>query len=379
MRIAYFSESLLPNMDGVSHTFNQLINTLQQQKIEFRFYSPFKPGQEVEWSERVRQMKAVSFPLYRQYKVSVPLLDNPEEDIEQFNPDILHVAAPTFLSFYAIRFAKKRDIPVVASYHTHWVSYFSYYGFKGAEGLGWRVLRWFHNQCDATYTPSSSAKRELESAGIKNVQLWPRGIDVKKFSPKYRSEPLRKQISAKDLPFLLFVGRLVKEKDVEDLIAADHWLKKQKARYKLVFVGEGPMAEDIQQELPDAYLAGYKKDEELANFYASSDIFVFPSTTETFGNVVQEAMASGLPVIGVKEGGVQDLIDDGCTGLLARPNDPQDLGQKIFKLLQNPDLRNQMTQEALNRMQNRTWEAVNMRLIDSYKQIIHSRNGRQSN
>ncbi len=370
MRIAFFTESLYPNTDGVSHTFNHLIQTLEKEKIDYRFYSPFKPENNVFWASKVRKMYSVPFPLYAQYKVSIPIIDNPREDLDRFNPDIIHVAAPTLLSLYAIRYAKKRSRPVVASYHTHWVPYFSYYGFKAMERLGWQILRWFHNKCSVTYAPTRSALRILKRAGIKHLELWERGIDLEHFCPQYRNEDLRKKISPNLDPVLLFVGRLVKEKDIDDLVQANKILQTRDYRFKMVFVGNGPMLDDVKRELPEAYCAGYLDGEALSEMYASSDIFVFPSTTETFGNVVQEAFASGLPAIGVRKGGVMDLITDGYNGLLAKPNHPQNLASHIATLLKDGSLREKMSQHALDSVADRSWDATNRRLIESYYRLV---------
>ncbi len=372
MKIAYFTESFLPNTDGVSHTFSRLIETLIENQIDFRFFSPFKPDTDDAWNEKVRKITSFTFPLYKKYKLALPIFDNPGEEIDQFKPDIIHVTAPTPLSRFGIKYAEKNDIPVVASYHTHFVSYFSYYGFQSMESLGWGILRWFHNQCVMNYAPSKSAAALLKEQGIKNVGLWERGIDVEMFSPEYRSETLRRKLGAEKIPILLFVGRLVKEKDLDDLVAVDKILRADGYKYKLVVVGDGPMRQELQDKVPDINLPGYLLGRELSEMYASSDIFVFPSTTETFGNVVQEAFASGTPVIAVKAGGPGDLVLTGHNGLLAEPNNPEDFADKCKLLLRNDRFRKYLGNYARRDMLEKTWEKNNLRLIESYKDVLHN-------
>jgi glycosyltransferase involved in cell wall biosynthesis len=370
MKIAYFVDSLLPNTDGVSRTFNRLFETLEADGIDFRIYSPFKPGTQVIWSHRVRRIISAPFLLYTKYKISLPFLDNPWFELNKFQPDIIHVSSPTFLGLYGVDYGRRRRIPVVGSYHTHFVSYLPYYRLAFLDSFIWWMMRQFYNRCSATYAPSESAAQEIRDRGFNNVGLWQRGIDSDHFSPIYRSAELRKKLGADERPLLLFVGRLVKEKDLDDLLEACQLLNGQGNQFRLAIVGDGPMREEIQKRTPEAWLPGYLHGQELAEIYASSDIFVFPSTTETFGNVVQEAFASGVPVVGVRSGGVADLITDGKTGFLAAPNNAHDFADKTARLLSNETLRREMGAQALTEVENRSWDAVHNRLLDSYRQVI---------
>lgn len=373
MRIVYFTESLPPIIDGVTHTLCELVKTLEDRKIEYRFYSPFKPGNQVNWSDRVSQVKSLPFPLYRYYRMGLPYLQGLEEELNAFQPDLVHVVNPTLLGIYGIQYAKKNSIPVVASYHTHFVFYFSYYGFSVLEKWGWNYLQWFYNQTYCTFAPSKSAVRELQRNGIMNVKLWQRGIDLKNFSPHYRCDGLRRQVGAIELPILLYVGRLVKEKDLEILVKANHLLEEKGYTFKLVFVGDGPMRAQLQQQLPNAFFSGYLQGIELARWYASADLFVFPSTTETFGNVVLEAFASGLTVVAVDQGGVTDLISHGINGLLAKPRSPADFAHNIEILIKNEPYRQQLAKRAIETAHGFDWKVVNNNLIDNYYDILKNR------
>ncbi|MBN2364599.1 MAG: glycosyltransferase family 1 protein [Calditrichaeota bacterium] len=377
MRIAYFAESLPPQTDGVSHTLSKLAEYLENAHTDYIFFSPFKPDETLAWSSRVRKVLSIPFPLYRYYRFSLPMFENLYSELDNFRPDLIHVTNPTALGIVGLDYARSKMIPAVSSYHTHFVHYFSYYGFKPIENLGWTYLKWFHNRCEMTYAPSRSTVTELVSNGIKNVTLWQRGIDLDNFSPTFRDPDLRRSVGADNIPVLLFVGRLVKEKDLDDLINALTILKKSLQKFKMVFVGEGPMQAELQQKLPDAHFTGFLKGEMLSRWYASSDVFVFPSTTETFGNVVLEAFASGLPVIGVNRGGVAELIFQGKNGFLSPPHDSQNIAYFLKLLIKNESYRKKLGQRASKMVRAYNWTSVNEQLINSYSQIItkyYSRN-----
>lgn len=370
MKIAYFTESLPPKKDGVAKTLGKLADTLQSENIDFKFFCPFKPDLNTSWSDRVIQVNSIPFLLYREYRVGIPDRSNLLRILDDFKPDIVHSVSPTPLGLFGSNYAAEHNIPAVSSYHTHFVSYFKYYRLGALEKAGWNYLKWFYNKFKRTYVPSRSAVHELAEQGFENLELWQRGIDLYKFSPGFRNESLRKEIREGDEPVLLFVGRLVKEKDLEDLVKADHLLRKQNYRFKVVIVGDGPMKPRLEQDLPNAHFTGFLQGPELSTWFASSDLFVFPSTTETFGNVILEAYSSGLPVVGVDEGGVMDIIQDNHTGFIARANTPTDFAQKIKTLLDNYDLRMQFSQNALNYSKNFSWKKINLGLINGYDSII---------
>ena len=370
MKVAYFTESLLPHVDGVSRTLAQLFGFLERSGIDFRIHSPFVPGPEVEWSRRVRQVRYVRFPLYPDYRVSVPIAPTIWRELEGWGPDLLHVVSPTPMASRAQRWAAARGIPVVASFHTHFVSYFRYYGVPWLEGLGWRMLRRFYARCARVYVPSEAIIRELDEHGIGRTELWSRGIDLARFAPEHRSRELRTLAGADDAtPVLLMVSRLVKEKDMADLVAMERELRGRGSAHRLVLVGDGPMRAELEAALPDAFFAGHQSGEALARWYASGDVFVFPSTTETFGNVVLEAQASGMPTVVVDRGGPPDLVAPGETGYVARPNDPADLADRVEALLRDPAERQRMGRAARDAARWRDWSAINGRLLDSYREV----------
>jgi phosphatidylinositol alpha 1,6-mannosyltransferase len=325
MRIAYFTESLYPHVDGVSRTLGRLFSTLQGRRVEFLVVSPFLPGEDVPWSGRVRRARFVRFPLYPDYRISVPPPPRSvRAELDAFAPDLVHVVSPTPMAVWAQRWARRRGIPAVSSFHTHFVSYFRYYGVPWLEAGGWSMLRRFYARCARVYAPSWSIIRELEAQGIGGVELWSRGIDLTRFSPEFRDEELRRHLGASPgTPLVLLVSRLVKEKDLEDLVAMDALLLARGVPFRLALVGDGPMRSELEAKLLGATFAGHRGGAELARWYASADVFVFPSTTETLGNVVLEALASGVPSLVSDRGGPQDLIRPGENGFIVPANDRQ--------------------------------------------------------
>jgi glycosyltransferase involved in cell wall biosynthesis len=371
MKIAYFSESLLPHVDGVSRTLAQLFEFLESRGVDFRVFSPFVPPPEISWASKVRRVPYVRVPVYRDYRMSVPIGHRISERLDEYGPDLLHVVSPTPVAVRAQKYGQRRGIPVVSSFHTHFVSYFRYYGVKSLERGGWAFMRWFYNRCDRVYAPTWSIVRELESHGIRNVELWSRGIDASAFSPDHRDPALRERVGAGDgVPLLLLVSRLVKEKDLADLVEVERILRERGAPFRLALVGDGPMRAELETSLPDASFAGHQAGAALARWYASADVFVFPSTTETLGNVVLEALASGVPAVVVDRGGPQDLVEPGETGFVARSNDPVDIADRVESLLRDPPLRARMGEAARIAAAVRDWSAINGRLLVSYRKVV---------
>jgi glycosyltransferase involved in cell wall biosynthesis len=372
LRVAYFTESLLPHVDGVSLTLARLFATLEREGVDFRVYSPFEPGDAVSWGDRVRGVRYAHVPRRPEYRVSLPPPRGAAAELAAWRPDLVHVVSPTPMAIWAQRWARRAGVPAVASFHTHFVSYFRYYGAPWAERGGWAALRWFYRRCARVYAPSHSIIRELAAHGITHVDLWTRGIDRARFAPARRDAALRAELGVSDeVPLLLLVSRLVKEKDLADLVEVDRLLRGRGVRFRLALVGDGPMRAELEALLPHAHFAGHQAGTELARWYASADVFVFPSTTETFGNVVLEALASGLPAVVVDRGGPPDQIKGGETGYIARANDAADLAGRVGALLTDAALRRAMGERAREAAtREHDWEAINRRLIEGYRRVI---------
>ena len=369
MRVAYFSETLPPLTDGVTRTLARLADSLQSEGVEFQFFSAMAPDGSVRWRDRCYRVPSLPFLPYDYYRIGLPLFNTLDGPLDAFAPDVVHAVNPTPLGLYGIAYARRRGIPVVSSYHTDFVSYFPYYGLRGWEWLGWRYLRWFYNQCDMTFAPSRAAERELHTEGIEHVALWARGIDPAAFSPAHRSEALRRQL-APGVPILLFVGRLVREKNLAVLADACDLLDQAGDAYRLVLVGDGPMRSELERRLPAAYFAGFRHGADLAALYASADVFVFPSVTETFGNVILEALASRLPVVAAAHGGALDLVQSGVNGFLAEPGSAFALACRVRELLVDPARRARLATGALATAAGHRWPEVNGQLLAGYDRLV---------
>lgn len=371
MRVAYFTESLYPLVDGVSRTLARLFDTLLLEQIDFRIVSPFVPPAEVAWGDRVISVPYAHFPPYPDYRVSRPGGRSLRNALDSFDPELVHVVSPTPMAVWAQRYARRRATPAVASFHTHFVSYFRYYGVRSLERSGWRGLRWFYARCQRVYAPSWTIVRELEEHGIGPVELWSRGIDLEAFHPGHRDEELRRSVGVSEsVPLLLLVSRLVKEKDLADLIGVDRELRGRGVRFRLALVGDGPMRKELETALPEAVFAGHRAGAELARWYASADVFVFPSTTETLGNVVLEALASGIPAVVVDRGGPQDLVTHGETGYVAAANDIHAISDRLEPLLRDAGIRSRMGEAGRRSAVDRDWHTINRGLIESYRNLL---------
>ncbi|MBA2671451.1 MAG: glycosyltransferase, partial [Gemmatimonadetes bacterium] len=213
--------------------------------------------------------------------------------------------------------------------------------------------------------------RELESHGLEHLELWSRGIDLAGFSPEFRDPQLRRDAGADDsTPLVLLVSRLVREKDLADLVEMQRLLRERGVPFSLALVGDGPMRRDLERSMPAATFAGHQSGEQLARWYASADVFVFPSTTETLGNVVLEALASGVPAVVTDRGGPQDLIRAGENGFVVRGNAPGEMADRVELLLRDGELRARMAAAARESAIARDWEEINGGLIESYRTVV---------
>jgi glycosyltransferase involved in cell wall biosynthesis len=309
--------------------------------------------------------------------VGIPYGQNLDSILDAFRPDLIQVGAPTPLCIYAQNYAFRKKLPTVASYHTHFVDYFPYYGFGWAVDMGWQFMRWFYNRSLTTLAPTAGTAADLTAKGFKNTRIYPRGIDGHKFSPLHRDMALRKKLRLGNKePLFLFVGRMVAEKNLADLAGAVHWLRQKGYKFKVAFAGDGPYRAVMEKHLPQDHFFGFIQGPKLSKLYASSDLFTFPSTTETFGNVVLEAFASGIPVVGARKGGVADVVQHRVNGFLAKPNDPIDFAQKVKFLLDHPTTMRQYQKAALQTAAKYDWPTINGKLIDHYEFLIKKYKGK---
>ena len=370
IRAAYFAGSMKPGQDGVTRVLYRLIDALIKEDIETVFFSPIIPSLE---EQKVRMIKvpSVTFPLYKEYQFAVPGHKYFDIELKEFEPDIIHINSPCSLGCAAIKYANRHNIPVAATYHTHFPSYVKYYKIKALELCSWNYMRNLYNRCDAVFVPSVPIKDELIQHGFETVEFLPHGVDANVFNPVFRDDEWKKEIGAENKTVLLYAGRLVWEKDLNTLAECYKIISEKRKNVKFILAGDGPIREELKEMMPEAIFLGYQSGINLSRVYASSDIFVFPSTTETFGNVTLEAMASEIPPVCAREGGAYGIINDGVTGLVAEPGDAESLAEKLLTLIDDPQKRKIIAKEAYKYAQEQTWEKIFLRLFKRYNEIIN--------
>jgi phosphatidylinositol alpha 1,6-mannosyltransferase len=368
LRIAYFAGTMRPGHDGVTRVLYRIIEALRESGIESIFFSPIVPPP-ADQPVPMFEVPSVAFPLYPDYRFAVPGQKHFEGRLDAFDPDIIHINSPCSLGHAAVRYGRRRTVPVVATYHTHFPSYAKYYKIKALETFSWTYLRKLYNACLEVYVPSEPVRRELRAHGFETTEFLPHGVDTSVFQPSYRSDEWRRANGLEGKTVLLFAGRLVWEKDLRTLADASAIVTARHPEAVFVLAGDGPIRSELQQLMPAAVFLGYQSGTDLSTVYASSDIFVFPSTTETFGNVTLEAMASGLAPVCAREGGAAGFIRDGATGLLTEPRDPSDLAEKIISLLERPEEVARMGQAGLAFARGQSWDRIMSRLFARYSAI----------
>jgi glycosyltransferase involved in cell wall biosynthesis len=370
-RVAYFAGSMKPGHDGVTRVLYKLIEGLNKNGIPNIFFSPIIPPP-AEQPVNMYEVPSVVFPLYKDYRFALPAYSTFEKQLNKFNPDIIHINSPCSLGCAAIKYGQKYKIPVVATYHTHFASYAKYYKIKMLESFSWGYFRSLYNKCELVYVPSVPVMKELENHGLNTVTFLPHGVDLSLFNPKFRDEKLKRELSIEGKLALLFVGRLVWEKDLKTLADAFTIINKKRDDAVFIIVGDGPIRNKLEELMPGAKFLGFKTGIELSRIFASSDIFIFPSTTETFGNVTLEAMASAVPPICANEGGAIGFIKDKENGLLTKPRNAEDLAEKIIYVMDRPLLRSNLSLNAFNFAKEQTWDKIFERLFKSYNEVINN-------
>jgi len=363
IKVAFFSDILIRDFDGANKTMYQLIDRIPERQFEYLFFC----GMSKQHKNRATvKIPVLSIPNNHSYKIALPDLCKTElmESLSLFNPDVIHISTPSALGFFALNYALKEGIPVLSIYHTHFISYIKYY-FKYlpflvplTEAMIAKTYRRFYNRCTITYVPTSHIAKELMGQGIsvQHLKIWQRGINTSLFTPLKRSKDFIKTLTGNDYPCILFASRLVWEKNLKTLFAIYYRIQEEELKVNFIVAGSGAAEAAARVRMKNALFVGFVHHETLAKIYASSDIFLFPSTSETYGNVVVEAMASGcIPVIG-KGGGSQALVMDGKNGFLCSPNAPDDYMEKINRLLRDKTLREKMQSAGLQYTSNLSWD-----------------------
>eukprot|EP00049_Salpingoeca_infusionum_P019327 m.361392 g.361392 ORF g.361392 m.361392 type:complete len:489 (+) comp19575_c0_seq1:195-1661(+) len=379
-------------VDGVSKSLNHLVADLQARDFQVIVLGPVLEVPAMEHNGLLYPAPSLSLPGRPEYAVATGLDSCTEHILEQFQPDIVQVATPDVLGYQVQRWAISHNVPVACSYHTRFNSYLRYYLGDGTL-LGpvdyslWKWFGIFYGGCTHTYPPTHSVSEEMIAHGVTGTEylIWPRGIDLSLFNPNKRSNELRAQWIGKDRRkdtlVLLTVCRLVWEKNLQSVINTITELNKRNEDFVAVIVGDGPAKPALQEQLAEygnVVLLGFLDGEDLSAAFASSDLFFFPSLTETWGAVTLEAMASGLPAIVANAPGSRELVQNGKSGFLIDADKPHRWANAIAELIHSPPLLATLRQTTLDRVSHSgelTWKHATDMIVEHYQELLKGKSG----
>ena len=372
-RIALFSGNYNYVMDGPVRALNKLVAFLEARGTEVLVFAPTSRDAAFEHSGTLVSVPSFPLPGRGEYRVALGMPKKIRQTLEDFAPDMIHLAAPGFLGNAALKWAKKRGIPAVASFHTRFDTYPRYYHMAWLEKYVTAYVRRFYHDCVHVYAPSACMVQVLEEQDMApDIRIWSRGVETSLFNPDKRSSAWRKDCGFADTDVVIaFVGRLVLEKGLDVFADTLDQLQASGVACKALIVGDGPEREHFAERLPDAIFTGYLNGKDLARAYASADIFFNASITETFGNVTLEAMASGLPCVCANATGSRSLVDNGITGFLVPPNNPQEFARKLATLIMDAPLRTKMAQASLKNGKDYSWDNILNGLLAHYSEALN--------
>lgn len=366
LRLALFSDTYAPQVNGVARTLERLVAAVRARGGEARVFTTTDPDALPDGA--VRRAASIPFWAYPQLRIAAPVGGGAWRDLRAWRPTLVHAATPFGMGLAGRRAATRLGIPFVSSYHTHFSAYVRFYRLGLLERPTWSFMRWFHNGGARTFCPSRAIAAELDAHGFDNLRIWPRGIDTARFNPGYRSEALRGRLGADaGTTIVAYVGRIAPEKGLDLALEAMRKVNAaEPGRIAFALAGDGPYEAHCRAAAPPGTVfMGRIVGEDLSAFYASADIFIFPSVTDTFGNVLLEAMASGLGVVGAEYGTTTELLADG-RGLTFPAGDSDAMAARILDLVRLPDERAAVSARARAYTEQASWEAIFDELITEY-------------
>ncbi|MFC4811010.1 glycosyltransferase family 4 protein [Paenibacillus sp. GCM10023250] len=367
MRLALFTDTFAPEINGVARTLERWTNYLQARDIPCLVFAP-DPASSAspEASPFVERFASMPFFLYPECRLALPNPIHVRRALDAFRPTVIHVATPFNMGLFGIHYAKKHRIPLVASYHTHFDRYLAFYNIQWMVKMLWRYIYWFHQDCRYIFVPSKSTLQDLKERGWDENRLavWTRGVDTKSYHPNVDKPQLLASHGLKNSSYIVFyAGRLAPEKNADVAISAFAKFTRDVCKDAvLVIAGDGPSFEQLKQQAleegVDARFLGFSAMPELQRWYAAADVFLFPSPTETFGNVVLEAMACGTPVVCADTGGVTDTVRHEWNGLRCEPGNVDAFASALERLYRDESLRSRMSARGLAHSMRQSWDAI---------------------
>ncbi len=368
VRVAIVAESFLPQVNGVTNSVLRVLDHLSRTGHEALVLAPDSDDGDVPpfvHGAPVVEIPSVGLPGYADVRVVVGQRARIERTLAAFGPDVVHLASPFTLGWRGMQAAEALGVPTVAVYQTEVPSYAARYGMRHLEPLLWRRVRTLHERASVTLAPSTPTIDHLRARGVPRLHRWGRGVDTVQFRPEARDEAWRREVGAGRPLLVGYVGRLAAEKQVEALRVLN-----DRRDVRLVVVGEGPERGLLRELLPDAHFTGLLRGQELARAMASLDVFVHPGELETFGQTLQEANASGVPVVAPAAGGPIDVVAHSHTGWLYPPGDHAALRAHVDDLLGDARKRRAFGAAARERALGRTWAKVCHELMEHYESVV---------
>ncbi len=368
MRIALITDTYTPQVNGVTTVCHRIVRVLTDAGHAVAVVAPAYPGRPPGEHAHELRVPSVPFPLYPSIRLSRPLSPPVFDFLDRFQPDVVHVAVEGPLGIVGRRYALRRGVPLMTSYHTQFPQYVRHYHAGFLAPAVWRWLLWFHHPARLIQTPGEAVQRELVHRGLAQATVWGRGVDAGHFQPARRDAGWRRWLGGGDnTAVVLHVGRLAPEKNLDVLTASWNLAYRELGTCATFAVaGEGPSGERVMRQIPFARRLGFLERSSLATLYASADLCVLPSATETCGLVALEAMAAGLPVIAADAGGLRESVRHGDNGLLASPRDPAAFAAAIAALVRDPERRCAMSVAARHTALRRDIATENEELLAQY-------------
>ena len=368
MKVAYFIGTLKKE-DGVGVVLTNLIKEGNKKGVESLIVTGYAEDPSMV-AARVIEVPAIVLPIYKEYKIPLPGMRGFKKALDEFHPDVIHIHSPDPVAWAALNYAKKNGVPIMATHHSDFARYLSYFNIASLKPAVHALLRKLYRQMAVVTSPSVETTEDISNKDVTVVTI-PWGVDQTKFNPGFRSASWRTEILPEGgTHVILCICRLIWYKDLRVLADAYKLLMENRNDFRMVIAGDGPARAELETLMPGALFLGHIEGEELSKVYASTDILLFPSQTETFGNVTIESMSSGVVPVVANAGGSKSLVVDGVTGWRAEPGNPHDFYKKVVNLLEDPSLFQNMRAASLVAAKEYAWDLVYERFLKLYQECI---------
>lgn len=380
IKVAIFTDTFSPEINGVANTLEKLCDYFQRNDTEYRIIAPDYGTPAQEKDAHIDRIFGFKPPINPQSRLAFPMSRDVNALMKEFQPDVIHVTDALGIGYAGLKYARRHQTPLVMSYHTNFDDYLKYHNLEHFNDLVARYTKWFYSFADLTLCPSQQTMEDLKARGFERMGIWSRGIDARRFNPFYRTSRLREELGLGERLIFLYVGRVSAEKSLDLLVDAARKVQEQYGdKAAFVITGDGSYIPQMKSEgLDNLYFTGFRQGRELSEIYASADCFVCPSATETFGNVMLEAMAAGLPVICADHGGQLDFARDGHNALYFARDDANSLTQTLVRVLSAPAMLRPLAQCARDTALARDWDSIFDTLVENYHQVYNAHHMRVS-